>query len=117
MNNPNSKSPVIVCALILCLTIATKALALINGTGLLTQPHPFLPGSFEFYIWLAMLIELAVLGTLMIAGARAFLALCFGLSLLFIVYHTLEVALQIKSPCPCMGGILSRWKPLTQAES
>ncbi len=117
MNVSTPRWPVFVCGYILGLTFVGKTLALIHGSGLLAQPHPFLPGNFEVYIWLGLFIELFAFAILAFAGARAFLTACLGLAILFIIYHALEVYLQIAAPCPCLGGLLSHWKPLTGAES
>jgi len=81
------------------------------------QPHPFLPGTLEPYVWLGLAIELVAFVALWIAGFRVFLTICLGLAILFIGYHALEAGLQIESPCPCLGGLLSRWRPLAQSES
>ncbi|MHB8520983.1 MAG: hypothetical protein ACYDH9_09500 [Limisphaerales bacterium] len=61
--------------------------------------------------------ELAALLVLVVSGARAFLTACLGLSMVFIGYHAVQVGLHITTPCPCLGGFLSRWKPLAQSES
>jgi hypothetical protein len=117
MSVSTARWPVSVCGSILGLAFIGKALALVHGSGLLVQPHPFLPGTFEGYLWLALAAELLAFIALAFIGVRAFLTMCLGLAILFIAYHTLEVYLQIAAPCPCLGGLLSHWKPLTQAES
>jgi len=117
MNAPAFRSSAWICGLILGLTTLGKILALIHGSGLLAQPHPFLPGNFAIYVWLGLAVELLAFAALVFVGARAFLTVCLGLAILFIAYHVLEVYLQIAAPCPCLGGLLSHWKPLTGAES
>lgn len=117
MSAPASRINVLICGLILGLTALGKTFALIHGSGLLVQPHPFLPGNFAIYVWLGLAVELLAFAALVFVGARAFLTVCLGLAILFIAYHTLEVYLQIAAPCPCLGGLLSHWKPLTGAES
>ena len=106
-----------VCGSILGVTAAGKLFALLQGGGLLTQPHPFLPGTFQPYLWLGLAAELLAFVVLLAAGSRAFLTVCLGMSVVFIGYHALEAGLDIAVPCPCLGGLLGHWKPLAQAES
>ena len=115
--NHTSRLAVYLCGSILGLTALGKIFALVHGSGLLAEPHPFLPGSFKIYIWLGILAELAAFAVLFFAGARAFLTACLGLSILFITYHLLEAGFQVAAPCPCLGGLFGHWKPLAQAES
>jgi hypothetical protein len=114
---PASRTSVWVCGWILGLTAAAKAFALMHGEGLLGQPHPFLPGPYEVYVWLSLAAELVVLWLLALVGRRAFLTVCLGLSVVFIGYHALEAGLDVPTPCPCLGGVLGHWKPLAGAES
>lgn len=106
----------VVCGLILGLTALGKIYALANGSGLLAAPHPFLPGTFKEYVWLGLAFEVAAFASLILLGSRAFLGVCLGLAILFVGYHTLQVALGLGGTCPCLGGFLGRWKPLAEAE-
>jgi hypothetical protein len=108
---------VAVCSFILAATSVAKMYSLMRGSGLLLRPHSFLPGNFALYVWLGLAVELIAFVVLWAAGSRAFLTYCLGLAILFIGYHGLEAGLQIEAPCPCLGGFLSRWKPLAQSES
>ncbi|HTV63658.1 MAG TPA: hypothetical protein VMH30_13925 [Verrucomicrobiae bacterium] len=103
--------------MILGLTAAAKLFVLVHGSELLAQPHPFLPGTYEIYIWLALAAELTAFAFLAFAGARAFLLACLGLAILFIAYHAIDVGLQVGGPGPSLGGLLGHWRPLTEAES
>lgn len=114
---PATRSTVGICGSILALTLVGKVFGLVHGGGLLTQPHPFLPGTFEHYVWLGLAAELLAFVAWAAAGVRAFLTVCLGLAVLFIGYHALEVGLQVSSACPCLGGLLGHWKFLAQAES
>lgn len=112
-----SRSSVWVCGAILALTLAGKAFALMHRGGLLAQSHPFLPGAYEPYVWLGLAAELVAFGVLAVVGRRGFLTVCLGLSVVFIGYHALEAGLDVPAPCPCLGGLLSHWKPLAGADS
>ncbi len=104
------------CALILAFTVLIKVFALAHGSGTLASPHPFLPGTFRFWVSVALAAELLGFVVLAFAGSREFAAFCLGLGALIIAYHAVQVGLDIKGPCPCLGSMLSRWKPLSGAE-
>ncbi len=114
---PSARIHVWVCGLILAVAFATKVFGLVNGGGLLKQSHPFLPGTYEWWIWLSLAAEVVAFAALALAGARVFLAVSLGLAVPFIAYHALEVGLQVSAPCPCLGGVLGHWQPLARAES
>ena len=65
----SERGPFWVCALILAVTAAFKAISLVAATGLLAYSHPFLPGSYRLYVWLALLGEIGVLAALFWEGA------------------------------------------------
>ncbi|HEV2390840.1 MAG TPA: hypothetical protein VG146_00615 [Verrucomicrobiae bacterium] len=90
---------------------------MVLGTGLLAQPHPFLPGTFGVYVWLGLAAEIGALGILAARGTRPFLTVCLGLSVMFIGYHAIGAGLRVPAPCPCLGGLLGHWKPMVQVES
>lgn len=117
MSASASRPAVAFCGFVLGLTAAGKIYALAHGSGLLGAPHPFLPGTFGPYVWLGLLVELAAFAALLCFGARAFLGVCMGLAILFVGYHTVDVALGLGGTCPCLGGFLSRWKPLANSEA
>ncbi len=110
------RGPFWVCAAILASTAAFKAASLALGTGLLAQPHPFLPGTYRVYVWIGLAAEIGAFATLA-WGTRRFLLACFGLSIVFLGYHAVGSFLRVAAPCPCLGGLLGHWKPLAQAES
>lgn len=96
---------VVACAVVLTVTTLAKGYGLFTGGPLLQQPHPFLYGSYGFYVWAGFLAEILALATLLLAK-RLFLPICLGLSILFVGYHAMESALHIAVSCPCLGGIL-----------
>ena len=104
------------CGLTLAVTAAFKVISLFVATGLLAYPHPFLPGTYRLYVWLALLGEIGVLAAL-VWGRRPFLFACFGLSIVFLGYHALGAFLRVSAPCPCLGGLIGHWRPLAQAEA
>ena len=104
------------CASILGMTATGKAFALVHKSALLFLPHPFLPGTFETYLLLGLISELAALLLFVLFGRRVFLLTCLGLSIVFIGYHMIQVGLGVAGPCPCIGGLLSKWKPLAASE-
>ena len=110
------RGPVCVCALILAVTAAFKVGSLATGAALLAREHPFLPGTYRLYVWLGLAAEMGAFATLA-WGGRRFLLACFGLSIVFLGYHTLGSFLRVPAPCPCLGGLLGHWKPLAEAEA
>lgn len=113
----SSRSAVAVCSVILGVMTVGNFYALLHGSGLLLQPHPFLPGTFHLWLWLGLLLECAAFAILVFSKARLFLTVCLGLAVVFVAYHAVQAGLEIPGPCPCLGGFLSHWKPLAQGET
>lgn len=113
----SSRPAVVTCSVILGATAVGKVYGLIHGSGLLLQPHPFLPGTFKSLMCLGLFMELAAFAVLVRSGARLFLSMCLGLAIVFVAYHAVQVGMGIPGPCPCLGGLWGHWEPLAKAET
>ncbi len=98
--------PVAVCAIIIGATAAAKAFALWQGNALLSQAHPWLPGTFLTWAVVGLIAEVAALAILAIGKQRLFLIASLVLGSLFISYHWYQVWQNVPSPCPCLGGMM-----------
>ena len=117
MKDSKSRFPVAVCGTILAATATVKAVAIFAGTKLLSQSHPFLPGTYYSLVLTGLFVELIALVTLPLFGRATFLRTAMGLGVVFVVYHAAQKWLGIPAPCPCLGGIISTDRGLINLES
>lgn len=93
-----------------------KILALFNGAALLWVPHPFLPGTYSYYVVASLCIELMLLGTFCLRKTKVFLLGSLGLGILFVSYHLIQSNLRVAGPCPCFGGLFGQSSQLKSIE-